>query len=334
VIGYGLSERVLPGVIDLADSRAALGRLDQPLTYWNAMGALAAMALVLLARIAADAARPRALRVAAGASAAPMGAGCCWRSRAGRSRPRRSGWSAWCCSRRAGRSCARAAGVAGLAVAGGALAALLPAVRTMEGARERQGLILLAGLALLAAAGAWAAARAPAAPTAPARGLPLRPAVVAAVAGAVALALVAGSAAVETGSPRDGATTARLSSTESNRYAYWRVALDGFAGAPLRGDGAGSFGALWLRDRTVPRWSATPTRSGSRRRPSSASSACCCSPRCRRGRVVRRARATAGARAGRRPRRRSPPGSPTARSTGTGSFRAGRRSPRSCWRDC
>ena len=39
---------------------------------------------------------------------------------------------------------------------------------------------------------------------------------------------------------------------DSNRYAYWRVALDGFAGAPLQGHGAGSFGVLWLRDRTVP----------------------------------------------------------------------------------
>src|SRR5947208_2833494 len=35
VIGYALSERLLPGVIQFAHSGAALGRLEQPLTYWN-----------------------------------------------------------------------------------------------------------------------------------------------------------------------------------------------------------------------------------------------------------------------------------------------------------
>jgi O-antigen ligase len=119
----------------------------------------------------------------------------------------------------------------------------------MAGARESEGLVLLAGLALLAAAGGWAAARLPVGSDgAPRR---VRLGAVAAVA-VVGLALVAGSAAVETGTPDDGATAARLGSTDSNRYAYWRVAVDGFAGAPLRGHGAGAFGVLWLRDRTVP----------------------------------------------------------------------------------
>ena len=35
--------------------RSAAGRLDQPLTYWNATGALAALGLVLCARVAGDA---------------------------------------------------------------------------------------------------------------------------------------------------------------------------------------------------------------------------------------------------------------------------------------
>jgi O-antigen ligase len=167
-----------------------------------------------------------------------------------------------------------AAGAAVLAAAGGALAAALPAVRTMAGARDAEGLILLAGLAVLAAAGAWAAARVATtdagavsrlvvAPpddgaTAGRPGAASRPdarrvrlGAIAAVA-VVGIALVAGSAAVESGTPRDGATAARLGSADSNRYAYWRVALDGFADAPLQGHGAGSFGVLWLRDRTVP----------------------------------------------------------------------------------
>jgi O-antigen ligase len=79
----------------------------------------------------------------------------------------------------------------------------------------------------------------------------LRPAL--AVAGViVAIGLVAASAALETGTPSDGATVARLGSTDSNRYAYWGVALDAFADAPLNGHGAGSFGVLWLRERSVP----------------------------------------------------------------------------------
>ena len=38
VIGYGLSARLLPGLLHFARSVSAQGRLEQPLTYWNAMG--------------------------------------------------------------------------------------------------------------------------------------------------------------------------------------------------------------------------------------------------------------------------------------------------------
>ncbi len=75
VIGYGLAGRLLPGVLHLAHSRSAGGRLEQPITYWNAEGALAAVGLVLCARLAGDRSRPPALRVLAAASAAPLGAG-------------------------------------------------------------------------------------------------------------------------------------------------------------------------------------------------------------------------------------------------------------------
>ena len=135
--------------------------------------------------------------------------------------------------------------------------------------------MLLAGLLVAGAVAALAADRSARAPEAPGAagsdggaepapeasgsgrpaGLGVRPAWI--VAGlVVALALVIGAAAVESGpragSPRDGATAARFGSADSNRYAYWRVALDGFAERPLQGHGAGSFGVLWLRDRTVP----------------------------------------------------------------------------------
>src|SRR3954451_20994263 len=73
VIGYGLSGRLLPGVVHLHATARAGGRLEQPLTYWNATGALAAIGLVLCARLAGDLTRPRALRAAAAAAAAPLG---------------------------------------------------------------------------------------------------------------------------------------------------------------------------------------------------------------------------------------------------------------------
>ena len=75
VIGYGLSERLLPGLLHFSRSVSAQGRLEQPLTYWNAMGELAALGFVLCARISGDANRPRALRATAAAACAPLGAG-------------------------------------------------------------------------------------------------------------------------------------------------------------------------------------------------------------------------------------------------------------------
>ena len=46
---YGLSERLLPGVFSLQALPSADNRLAWPLTYWNAMGALMGMGLVLAA---------------------------------------------------------------------------------------------------------------------------------------------------------------------------------------------------------------------------------------------------------------------------------------------
>ena len=50
-------------------------------------------------------------------------------------------------------------------------------------------------------------------------------------------------------SGRRGAS--RLASVNSVRYEYWRVGLDGFAGEPVRGLGAGGFRVLWRRERSV-----------------------------------------------------------------------------------
>lgn len=73
VVGYGLLGDL--GVLDLTSSFAADGRLDQPLSYWNAMGALAAVGVVLCTRIALDRTRVAPVRVAAFVALLPLLAG-------------------------------------------------------------------------------------------------------------------------------------------------------------------------------------------------------------------------------------------------------------------
>ena len=94
VVAYGLSERLLPGIVELDRSSAAAGRLEQPLTYWNAYGLVAAIGFVLAVRIAGrPASGPRTCgprrRPVAWSSGLPATS----RSRAARSQPRRRGCS-------------------------------------------------------------------------------------------------------------------------------------------------------------------------------------------------------------------------------------------------
>src|SRR5205807_4019866 len=56
-------------------SLSAEGRLEQPLTYWNAMGALAALGFVLCARLAGSIDRPSWMARLAAAACAPLGVG-------------------------------------------------------------------------------------------------------------------------------------------------------------------------------------------------------------------------------------------------------------------
>ena len=93
VIGYGISERLLPGVLHFARSVSAQGRLEQPLTYWNAMGELAALGFVLCA---ARRRRPDAAGLAASGrrrrGGARSGWGCTSASRVARCSRARPGW--------------------------------------------------------------------------------------------------------------------------------------------------------------------------------------------------------------------------------------------------
>jgi O-antigen ligase len=66
-----------------------------------------------------------------------------------------------------------------------------------------------------------------------------------------AVVLIVSDSGPRVGTPRKGTNTERLASVQSNRYDYWRVAVDTFADHPLKGAGSGAFGVEWLQRRTV-----------------------------------------------------------------------------------
>jgi O-antigen ligase/polysaccharide polymerase Wzy-like membrane protein len=253
VIGYGLSERLLPGLLHFQRSITSEGRLEQPLTYWNAMGEVAALGLVLAARIAGDATRPRRLRLAAAAGSAPLGMGLYLTFSRG---------ALFACA--AGLLTLALAAPKqgqlrsiGLAVAAAALASLaaapfrgLTALAGTAATRERQGAITLVALLVimsLAALAQWALIRRDSGDE---LRLPKRAPAIALAVICAGFALAVAVGAKETSAlPLSGAT--RYETLESNRYAYWKVALRAFGDEPLRGVGAGGWAVYWLRYRTI-----------------------------------------------------------------------------------
>jgi hypothetical protein len=259
VTAYGLSERLLPDLVDLNASVTAGGRLEQPLTYWNATGVLAALGLVLCLRMAGDPRREPGLRAAAAGAAVPLAAGVYLSFSRGTLAALAVALVVLLALAPAGRAQARALATTLLPGAAAALlAGALPAVRALEGtdgSRRVQGLAMLAALAVLAAASALLTLRASRSKAPDVRlALPRRAAVVALVGALLlggALAAAAFEAQPEARSPAFGASAARLGSVDSNRYAYWRVALGTFADHPLKGIGSGGFVVDWLRERDV-----------------------------------------------------------------------------------
>ena len=256
VIGYGISERLLPGLLHFARSVSAQGRLEQPLTYWNAMGELAAIGFVLCARIAGDAGRQAWLRGAAIAAGAPLGMGLY-------------------ISFSRGALFACAAGLVTLVVVAprreqlrallltlltGALASLVAApfdgVTGLVGSlatRERQGAIVLVALVVIALAAVLAQRLLDRRGSDAILALPRRAPLIAAtvICAGLALAIVLGAKeSSATSAPLPGGAN-RLVSLQSNRYAYWDVALRAFATEPLRGVGAGGWSVYWLRWRKI-----------------------------------------------------------------------------------
>jgi hypothetical protein len=257
VVGYGLAGRLVPGIVHLQASLRAGGRLEQPLTYWNAMGALAALGVVLCARLAGDATRARALRVAAAAAAGPLGMGAYLSFSRGALACLVAGVAALVLLAPTWRQLHAALVALEAAAVGAIVAAPFDGVRALAPApSSSQGATVLA--LLLGAMGAAAlvqraVCRAEARGTLRAGPLPLgggrrvlaTAAVVEIAAAPYAIALASGSGA------GFGATSSRLSDVGSHRSDYWSVAMQTWADHPLAGAGAGSFGTEWLRRRPI-----------------------------------------------------------------------------------
>lgn len=250
VIGYGLSERLLPGLLHFARSVSAQGRLEQPLTYWNGMGELAAIGFVLVVAVAGDAQRPRALRAAAAAAAAPLGLGLYLSF----SRGALFACAAGLLTLIVAAPEARQAWALLRAVGAGLVCALVAApfggVTSLAGAiaaRERQGAITLVVLVIAMLAAALAQWRLAVRERDRRLRLPRRARLLAAIliCAGLALAIVVGDKE-GTAQPL-GSGANRLVSLQSNRYAYWRVALRVFAQDPVQGVGAGGWAVYWLR---------------------------------------------------------------------------------------
>jgi hypothetical protein len=258
VIGYGLSGRLLPGLVELSRSQAAGGRLEQPITYWNAEGALAAMGFVLAARLAGDRERPVWMRALAAAATAPLGAGVYLSYSRGAIAATVLGLLVLVALAPSRAQLRAAALVLATGIAAAVCAAAFPTVAALEGTsgdRARDGAIVLALLVVAAASASLVTLRfartgADVSDAGPRWARHLRPVAAAAVCLAVLGLLIGGLG--EKPSAADLARSAdagRLTTVSSNRYEYWRVGLNAFEREPLTGLGSGGFRVEWLRER-------------------------------------------------------------------------------------
>ena len=246
VIGYGLLGEF--GVLDLEITASAGGRLDQPLTYWNAEGALAAIGLVLAARLAGSTTRPLNLRVAAAAAAPLLGLAVYLTFSRGAVTALAVGLAVLLASKPTWPQL-RATAIA--------LEAGVVAIAAFEALPDALALVGLIAAMLAAAAGqAWSAQSeeeqstrtGPLPHARRLRALAFTAAALFALAPFVAGLADNGS---EPTNPAFGATAERLGSSGSHRYSYWQIALETFAEDPAAGIGAGGFQKAWLENRAI-----------------------------------------------------------------------------------
>jgi hypothetical protein len=263
VVAEGLSERLLPGLFTLTRSAAAQDRLSQPLTYWNAMGLLAAIALVLSVRLTGDSTRSARIRVFAAATGPAFAVALYLTLSRGAILAAVVGLVLLAMLQPT-RTQLRAIGAQLLMAAPAILAAaLLPGVRALHGtlaAREWEGLAMVAVLGATSLAAAVVVAREhrreqeaglPDRPVPRARRAAMVAGVTVAVSTVAIFVVLIATTQKSVVNPTQGATSARLATAESNRGDFWRVAFRAFADHPVRGVGSGGFAVEWLRHRTI-----------------------------------------------------------------------------------
>ena len=249
---YALAGRLLPDLVPVTRAQFAGDRLDQPLTYWNAMGIFTGFGVLLATAAASDERRALAYRTAACAAAVPCALACYLTFS-------RASWAA------VGAGLVvlallrpRVSGVvcAGLWVlAAGLLAGLLRAfpgaLRLTEGeaAQASDGppvFVAMVVLAVVAGAAFAALVRRSSSPSLIAwrsRGALATATVVVVLAAGFTVSFFA----ERTEDISQGA--ARVTTLKTYRGDYWRVALGSFADHPVAGVGAASFQVEWIRER-------------------------------------------------------------------------------------
>jgi O-antigen ligase len=258
VIGYGVLERLLAAGDPQDGSFSAGGRLEQPITYWNAEGLLAALGLVLCVRLAGDGTRPVALRSAAAAASPLLGMGVYLSYSRGALAAALIGVILILAVVPTRRQLRAAVTCLAAGVVASACAAAFRGVASLEGRPadiDRDGRIVFVVLLAVSALAAFASLRTIRAERAGAGSTGLVPhaeRLPLVAAGAVLLCVVGliVGGLLET-SESAGAKASRLASVSSLRYEYWRVGGEAFADNPLGGLGAGGFRVYWRQHRDV-----------------------------------------------------------------------------------
>jgi len=251
-IGEGLSERMAPKLIHLTSSSTAAGRLEQPITYWNGEGLLAAIGMVLAIHIAGDPRRPRWLRSASAASGVLLGLGVFLTYARGALGALAVGLVVLVALAPDLRPTLRSIfTIVGAAAVAALVANGLSTVKSLSTRDPSEGIQMLVALVALAVAAAVIAPQVPRRPIRlPSLGVS-RPATVLGISVALlvvgGLVLAATEGKPEGTSPVRGANPARLGSIDSNRYRYWEQAGKTFTHNPLIGTGSGGFQVEWLK---------------------------------------------------------------------------------------
>jgi hypothetical protein len=255
----GLAGRLLPSLVTQHSSNRAGGRLDQPLTYWNAEGALAAMGLILCARIAGGRERRTLTPAAAAAATVPLAMDLYLTFSRGALAALVAGLLVLVVAARSWSQLRALVICAGPCLAASVAAGLSDSVRGVRPGDVSQGLVVLGVLVATAAvAGALTVLALRYESRAASRRdvIPL-PRGTAAVAAALVVGLVVIPIVVSGENPPGaktvsvGATNQRLSELGSNRPEYWRVAVDAFKEDPVRGVGSSGFAVIWLQKRHI-----------------------------------------------------------------------------------